>query len=89
MFQSVIERFKYAFGQKPEAKAFTLTDPEAFQLFGITGTGAGISIGPRSAMKVPAVACAVSLIAETSGSLPAKVYDRDTRETLRPIRPMH
>ena len=34
-------------------------------------------------MKVPAVACAVSLIAETVGSLPAKVYDRDTRETAK------
>lgn len=34
-------------------------------------------------MKVPAVACAVSLIAETAGSLPAKVYDRDTRETAK------
>lgn len=82
MFQSVISRFKSAFS-KTEAKSFTLTDPEAFQLFGITGTGAGISIGPRSAMKVPAVACAVSLIAETAGSLPAKVYDRDTRETAK------
>ncbi|PJF10780.1 phage portal protein [Pseudorhodobacter sp. MZDSW-24AT] len=83
MFQSVVERFKYTFGPKPEAKSFTLTDPEAFQLFGITGTGAGVSIGPRSAMKVPAVACAVSLIAETAGSLPAKVYDRDTRENVK------
>lgn len=74
---------KSAFGQKPEAKSFTLTDPEAFQLFGIAGTGAGVSIGPRSALKVPAVACAVSLIAETAGSLPAKVYDRDTREAVK------
>lgn len=83
MFQSVIDRFKYVFGPKPETKAFTLTDPEAFQLFGVIGTGAGVSVGPRSAMRVPAVACAVSLIAETSGSLPAKVYDRDTRETAK------
>ncbi|WP_151718509.1 phage portal protein [Gemmobacter serpentinus] len=34
-------------------------------------------------MKVPAVACAVSLIAETAGSLPAKVYDRNSRETTK------
>ena len=72
MFQSVVSRLRYAFGQRPEAKSFTLTDPEAFELFGISGMGAGVYIGPRSAMKVPAVACAVSLIAETAGSLPAK-----------------
>lgn len=83
MFQSVFSRFKLAFGYQPEAKSISLTDPEAFQLFGIAGTGAGIAIGPRSAMKVPAVACAVSLIAETAGSLPAKVYDRGTRETAK------
>ena len=64
-----------------EQKSIRLTDPEAFGLFGITGTGAGVAIGPRSAMRVPAVACAVSLIAETAGSLPAKIYNRDTRET--------
>lgn len=82
MFQSVFDRFKLAFG-KTEVKSLTLTDPDAFALFGITGTGAGVPIGPRSAMKVPAVACAVSLIAETAGSLPAKVYDRASRETVK------
>jgi HK97 family phage portal protein len=73
VFQSVISRFKSAF-IKTEAKSFTLTDPEAFQLFGITGTGAGISIGPRSAMRVPAVRRAVSLIAEAVATLPFKTY---------------
>lgn len=74
MFQSVVERFKSAFGQKSEAKSFTLTDPEALQLFGIMGTGAGVSIGPRSAMRVPAVRRAVSLIAEAVATLPFKTY---------------
>lgn len=74
MFQSVVERFKLAFGQKSEAKSFTLTDPEALQLFGIMGTGAGVSIGPRSAMRVPAVRRAVSLIAEAIATLPFKTY---------------
>lgn len=74
MFQSVVERFKLAFGQKSEAKSFTLTDPEALQLFGIMGTGAGVSIGPRSAMRVPAVRRAVSLIAEAVATLPFKTY---------------
>ena len=74
MFQSVVERFKLAFGQKSEAKSFTLTDPEGLQLFGIMGTGAGVSIGPRSAMRVPAVRRAVSLIAEAVATLPFKTY---------------
>jgi HK97 family phage portal protein len=32
-------------------------------------------------MRVPAVACAVGLISETVGNLPAKLYLRDTKET--------
>ncbi len=30
-------------------------------------------------MRVPAVACAVALISETVGALPAKLYSRDTK----------
>jgi phage portal protein BeeE len=77
-----LSKIKSTFGFKPEAKALTLTDPEAFSLFGAVPTASGLSIGPGNAMRVPAVACAVSLISETIGALPAKVYDRADKSAL-------
>jgi len=76
------DRLKTALGIVPEAKALTLTDPEAFSLFGAVPTSSGIHVGPGNAMRVPAVACAVSLISETIGALPAKVYDRADKSAL-------
>lgn len=64
-----------------ETKAVTLTDPAAFALFGSLPTGSGISATAASAMRVPAVRRAVSLIAESVGTLPFKVFDRDTRDS--------
>ncbi|TYB85617.1 phage portal protein [Oceaniovalibus sp. ACAM 378] len=69
-------------GFKPEAKALTLTNPEAFSLFGAVPTTSGIHVGPGNAMRVPAVACAVSLISETIGALPAKLFNRDDKSAL-------
>lgn len=60
-----------------EAKAFALSDPEALALFGGMPTASGLQVSPSSAMRVPAVACAVGLIAETIGALPAKLYLRE------------
>lgn len=77
-----LEKIKSALGFKPEAKALTLTSPEAFSLFGAVPTASGIHVGPGNAMRVPAVACAVSLISETIGSLPAKFYDRADKSAL-------
>lgn len=74
-----LTKIKSAFGIKSEQKAVTLTDPEAFGLFGAVPTTSGISIGPGNALRVPAVACAVSLISETIGALPAKVYEREEK----------
>ncbi len=71
---------KKAFGFKTEEKAVSLTDMAAFELFGATPTTAGITVGPSSAMRVPAVACAVGLIADTIGSLPAKAYQRTDKQ---------
>lgn len=65
---------------KTETKAATLTDPAAFKIFGITPTSSGTSVGPKSAMHVPAVACAVSLIAESVATMPAKAHIRDTKD---------
>lgn len=56
--------------------------PDALTLFGAIPTTTGLSIGPGNAMRVPAVACAVSLISETIGALPVKLYDRDTKDAL-------
>ena len=74
--------FTRLFG-KPEVKALTLTDPEAFGLFGLTPTASGIHVSGNSALRVPAVACAVALISETIGAMPAKVHLSDTKEAAK------
>ncbi|OWU84459.1 HK97 family phage portal protein [Oceanicola sp. 22II-s10i] len=74
---------KKALGLTTEKKSVTLTDPAALALFGVVPTTTGLSIGPGNALRVPAVACAVSLISETIGALPAKLYQRETKATLR------
>jgi phage portal protein BeeE len=61
---------------KTETKAVTLTDPAAFSLFGATPTATGIQVSANSALRVPAVACAVALISETIGAMPAEVQSR-------------
>ncbi|MDO6754711.1 phage portal protein [Phaeobacter inhibens] len=76
------QKLKNALGFGAEQKALTLTDPDALALFGAVPTSSGLSIGPSNAMRVPAVACAVSLISETIGALPVKLYDRDSKEAL-------
>jgi len=75
------EFLKNTFGLKPEAKAISLTNADAFGLFGVSQTASGITVSPNSALRVPAVACAVGLIAETIGSLPAKVYTATLKQT--------
>jgi HK97 family phage portal protein len=67
----------------PDTKALTLTDPTAFELFGLAPTASGIHVSGHSALRVPAVACAVGLISETMGSLPAQLHDRDSKEVLK------
>lgn len=79
--KSIVATFRKAFGFEAEAKAFTLTSPEIFPIFGTTPTITGFSVGPGTAMRVPAVACAVSLISETTGSLPVKLFRHDSKQT--------
>ncbi|WP_407473655.1 phage portal protein [Sulfitobacter sp. PM12] len=69
--------------RKHESKALSLTDPEAIGLFGATPTATGIHVSGNSALRVPAVACAVALISETIGAMPAKVHLTDTKETAK------
>jgi HK97 family phage portal protein len=80
-FETFGKKIKRAFGFEPEQKAFGLTDPEAFAIFGSVPTLSGIQVGAGTAMRVPAVACAVALISETLGALPAKVFLRSTKAT--------
>lgn len=70
-------------GEPTEQKSVTLNDPEAFGLFGIQPVASGVSVTAQSAMRVPAVRRAVSLIAESVACLPFKVYDHDTREAAK------
>lgn len=79
----IVRTLKTAFGLSPESKALTLNDPEAFQLFGSIPTGSGVHVSASSAMRVPAVACAVALISETTGALPCKLFTSETKETAR------
>jgi len=71
------------FFRKRETKALSLTEPEAFGLFGATPTATGIYVSGNSALRVPAVACAVALISETIGAMPAKVHLTDTKEAAK------
>lgn len=60
-----------------EAKAYTLTDPAVLPIFGAIPTISGRSISPEAAMRVPAVRQAATLISETVGATPFKLYERD------------
>ena len=73
-----------AFGRgASESKGFGLTDPEIFPIFGTVPAITGLAVGPVVAMRIPAVACAVGLIAETVGTLPVKLFDHDTKEAVK------
>jgi len=55
----------------------SLTDPLAAWLFGAQPTYSNISVTPQTAMRVPAVASAVTLISDAVGTLPVKLYVRN------------
>lgn len=78
---SITQRLARFFGQGvTEQKAFTLISPEAYGLFGGLPVRSGVTVTSATALRVPAVAAAVGLIAEACGNLPFKLHDRDTRE---------
>ncbi|MEP3674376.1 phage portal protein [Sulfitobacter sp.] len=79
------ENLRRSLGITPKAapldtKSVSLTDSEALTLFGAIPTSSGVSVSPTSALRVPAVACAVGLISETMGSLPAKLHDSESKD---------
>jgi len=63
-------------------KAAGASTSVAFPIFNVTSTITGRTVTAETAMRVPAVACAVSLIAETVGSLPVKLYERQSRASV-------
>lgn len=67
-------------------KKASLAAPDAFllDLFGATGTNAGIQVSPRTAMRCAPVHCAVRTIAEAIGQLPVAVYKRGTNGEKEP-----
>lgn len=74
MFQKVLSVF--------QRKAVAVSDPTVLPIFGITPTLTGQTVTAESAMRVPAVACAVGLISETVGSLPVKLFEREGRASI-------
>ena len=82
-FDTLKQRVKGALGFKAESKAFSLTDTETLAVFGVIPSATGLSIGPTTALRVPAVACATALISETVGTLPAKLFHHDTKATAK------
>jgi HK97 family phage portal protein len=66
--------------EPPEAKS--LTDPESESWQSLTGlfssSAAGVPVNAESAMRVPAVHAAVSLIAGAAGTLPVRLYREGT-----------
>lgn len=65
------------FSRRAETRSasWSISDPALASWFGVSGTNySGVSVGEYSAMGVPAVFRAVSLTAQTIGSLPLKSY---------------
>jgi HK97 family phage portal protein len=71
-------------GRTVEQKSAGLSDPSIFDIFSASAsTLSGPAIGPDTAMKVPAVRLAVTLISEMVGALPCKVYDAETKQAVK------
>lgn len=69
--------FRKADPEPTPPAAVTLTDPLASWIFGAQPTYSNISVTPKTAMQVPAVALAVQTIANAVGGLPVKLYVRN------------
>lgn len=70
----ISESVKALFGKGIEKKSITLTDPLAAEIFGSVPTIAGPAITPATAIRVPAVYAAVTLITKSARSLPVKAF---------------
>jgi HK97 family phage portal protein len=65
-----------------QKKDYSLNDPGLSAIFGHGPTQSGVSVGPDSALKVPAVNAAVRVISESVAALPLHLFKRtgDTKE---------
>lgn len=68
--------FKQEEKRSLENPAVSLSDPEAYELFGVTPSASGVSVSPESALSLPAVLCAVKRISGSLSSLPLHTYSR-------------
>lgn len=57
--------------------SYDLSDPRLQEIFGTAPTQSGISVGPESALRVPAVNAAIRVIAESIASLPINILKDD------------
>jgi len=70
------QRFRKLF--RPETKSLAAPDGDLLAIFGASApTAAGVSVGPSSALSVPAVSCAVRAISEAVATLDVKVMRRE------------
>jgi HK97 family phage portal protein len=71
----IVESVKAFLRGGTEQKSVPLSDSSIFEIFGAApNTLAGPAINALTAMRVPAVACAATLIATAVGTLPVKVF---------------
>lgn len=71
MFDRIAQTFGFT------RKSLAQPDAELLALFSGSPTAAGISVGPASALSVPAVSCAVRAISEAVATLDVKVMKQD------------
>lgn len=74
---------KKALGFSAEQKSVNIASFDIGELVAGIGTASNVEVSSASAMRVPAVSCAVGIISEKIGDLPAKLYKQGTKETAR------
>ncbi|MCV3766482.1 phage portal protein [Rhizobium sp. TRM95796] len=78
--KNIVEFFKV---ERSIQKAVSVADPDVLGFFGLYPTASNIEVTPSIAMQVPAVFCAVGTISGKVGDLPAKLFDRTSREAIK------
>lgn len=77
--------------QKTAAPAtIAYPDPQLFSLFGSMPTKSGVDVSPYAAMRVPAVAQAVSLVSQTVATMPCRlIISQDGSKEADTAHPAH
>lgn len=74
--------FRKADPEPTPPEPVTLTDPLAAWIFSAQPSYSNISVTPKTAMQVPAVALATQLVSNTVGSLSIKLYAKDGKKAV-------